>query len=72
VALACRYDNVWFRIVVTKLLWLTWRAGIPLLVWRQSLGAFLGFFLITELFSGFWLAYNFQARCGRSTAHPDA
>lgn len=55
-----RYDSIWVRIVGGKIAWLAWRAGIPLLVWGQPLLPFLGYMLLTDFASGFWLAHNFQ------------
>ena len=45
-----------------KLVWTAWRIGVPLLVLGVPLSTYWGLFLIAELASGYWLAFNFQVR----------
>lgn len=55
-------DNVMWRAVGVKLMWLGWRAVLPMLVWGMSFSTWLACFLTIELTTGYWLAYNFQVR----------
>jgi hypothetical protein len=52
------------RAALVKAVWFSWRVLVPLLVWRVPLGTYAGLFLLSELVSGYWLAWNFQVRNG--------
>jgi fatty acid desaturase len=54
------YSNPWLRMVATKLVWAAWRIGYPLAVAGVPHASFWPLFLVTELASGAWLAWNFQ------------
>jgi len=54
------YNSPWIRLVLTKAVWAAWRIAIPLALWRVPLGQFAALFLIAELASGYWLAWNFE------------
>ena len=54
------FDSAWLRIVASKGFWVSWRLLFPLLVLQVPASTFWTLFLIGELASGFWLAWNFQ------------
>lgn len=54
------YDNVWIRIVGSKLVWASWRMLLPVYYLGCSWSTVLGYMLVADVISGFWLAYNFQ------------
>ena len=63
------YSNPWVRLALTKAVWAAWRIGVPLLVLGVPQSTFWACFLIAELVSGAWLAWNFEVRrgvCGRA------
>jgi fatty acid desaturase len=54
------YDNAWIRLHAVKAVWLTWRLAIPLWLSPQSALAVIALFLIADITTGYWLAWNFQ------------
>jgi fatty acid desaturase len=58
------YDSAFVRIFLVKLSWLSWRVALPLfaagLKEHNAPGTFFALFMITELMSGVWLAWNFE------------
>jgi len=54
------YDNFWIRIGLTKVVWAAWRILVPLFVFQVPAAQFWTMFLVSELTSGYWLAFNFQ------------
>ena len=58
------YDSALVRVFGVKLSWAAWRIALPLLhaslAPHNSLPTFLALFMITELMSGVWLAWNFE------------
>jgi fatty acid desaturase len=52
--------HVLWRAVGVKCVWLGWRVALPMLLWGLSGAACFGFFMATEVVTGYWLAYNFQ------------
>ena len=59
------YDNPLYRVVFTKAVWAAWRIALPLLLWGVPLSTYIALFIIAELASGYWLAFNFQVRYSR-------
>ena len=54
------YDSVFIRIFLVKGLWAAWRIYYPLFVLKMDYKIFWFLFFVTELASGFWLAWNFE------------
>ena len=58
------YDSALVRVFGVKLSWAAWRIALPLLhaglAPHNPLPTFLALFMITELMSGVWLAWNFE------------
>jgi fatty acid desaturase len=52
------YDSPLIRIWLVKAVFVLWRIVLPLMFLDAS--NFLGLFIIAELTTGYWLAYNFQ------------
>ena len=62
-AVRVNYFDTWVvRLLAVKVFWLTWRVILPLAVFGVPAGQFLALFLVAELASGYWLAFNFQVR----------
>jgi hypothetical protein len=47
---------------LVKLVWVIWRILVPLFVFNVPASQFWPMFLVAELASGYWLAFNFQVR----------
>ena len=59
------YDPMLERMVLVKAVWAAWRIALPLLVWQGvSPAEYWLLFLVAELASGYWLAWNFQVCMG--------
>ncbi len=43
-------------------MWVIWRILVPLFVFNVPASQFWPMFLVAELASGYWLAFNFQVR----------
>jgi fatty acid desaturase len=54
------YGNPWIRVVFTKLVWASWRLYLPLAVLRIPQAHFWTLFWVSEIMTGFWLAWNFE------------
>ena len=54
------YGGFWQRVVAPKVFWATYRVAIPLFVWGVPASTFFPLFLLSEVFTGFYLAYNFE------------
>ncbi len=54
------YGSAFWRVFVTKAVWLAWRVAVPLLVWRVPAATFALLFAVSELATGFYLAWNFE------------
>jgi fatty acid desaturase len=48
------------RLLLAKAAWLAWRVVMPLALWRMPAAHFAACFLVTDVVTGFWLAYNVQ------------
>ena len=56
------YDDPLIRVFAVKAFWLGWRVFAPLFLFHVPLTEFLIGFILTELSSGWYLAFNFQVR----------
>lgn len=54
------YNSPWFRVVFTKLVWASWRIYLPLYVLNVPSAAFWACFWVSEVMTGYWLAWNFE------------
>lgn len=54
------YDTMWFRIFFVKAVWAVWRIVVPLYYLGVPASQYWGLFFITEVMTGYWLAFNFQ------------
>ncbi len=54
------YDNPVVRLLAVKAFWITWRVLVPLFVFHVPASQFFPLFIVAELASGYWLAFNFQ------------
>jgi len=54
------FDSPLIRLWAVKLFWVGWRVFLPLVVFKVPLAEFALTFLLAELASGYWLAFNFQ------------
>ncbi len=54
------FGNSLTRLWAVKLFWVFYRVILPLAYFKLGLAEFLLTFLLTELASGYWLAFNFQ------------
>ena len=54
------YDSPLIRLYAVKIFWALWRIVLPLAVFRVPMAEFWVTFLVAELASGYWLAFNFQ------------
>lgn len=52
------YDSAFVRILLVKLTFVAWRIVLPLMFMDAS--AFWTLFIVAELMTGYWLAFNFQ------------
>lgn len=62
------YDSVLVRVFITKGFWAFWRIYLPLYVLNVPTASFWALFMISEVMSGLWLAWNFEV----SHLAPDA
>ena len=46
--------------IASKCFWASWRILMPLLLWRVPALQFWSLFVVSELVTGWWLAFNFQ------------
>jgi len=53
------FDSPWLRVFAVKGSWLAWRIALPLAL-GQSWTELLALFVVAELVTGWWLAFNFQ------------
>lgn len=54
------YSNVFWRIFVSKAVWVAWRFLLPIYVLHVPVGEVLALAAVADVMSGYWLAYNFQ------------
>jgi len=54
------YDSVFVRLVLVKAFWAAWRIGVPLFWLSVPVTQFVTLFLVSEIMTGYWLAFNFQ------------
>ncbi len=54
------YGDAWLRIFATKGFWAAWRIAVPLLVWKVPAATFWPLFAVSEICTGFYLAWNFE------------
>ncbi len=59
----------WVRLVGSKLFWVAYRFVLPACAFQVPLPELLGLGLVTELASGYWLAFNFQVSHISDAAH---
>jgi hypothetical protein len=56
------YDNVWIRVFLVKAIWVAWRILVPIYVLNVPAMEVLGYMVVSDIVSGYWLAFNFQVR----------
>ncbi len=54
------YDNWIVRLLLVKLFWVSWRIIVPLVCFQMPAKQLAAVFIVSELASGYWLAFNFQ------------
>jgi len=50
----------WAHFIATKLLWFFYRIFVPIYILGLPASSVLGYFMISEIITGYWLAFNFQ------------
>jgi hypothetical protein len=59
------FDSALVRLFAVKAFWVFWRVFAPLVIFKVPAAEFWVTFLIAELVSGYYLAFNFQVQYTR-------